>query len=67
MTERKEHIVFVVERLGVYGQGIVGVFATLKAAEEGAKTAKEREPDNYHEFEIHEFKINENRTLIDNP
>ena len=46
---------FTVERRGVYGQGIIGVFSTIEGARAEAFAALGKEPDDYHEFEIRKF------------
>ena len=45
-------ICYVVEREGIYYQGIVGVFSTKEKAEKAAKKAEDNEPDDYHDFNI---------------
>ncbi len=50
--------VFIVQRMGVYGQGISGVFLTRNLAEMAAARAKREEPDDRHTFEILELEVN---------
>ena len=54
---------YIVERWGVNQQGTVGVFSTREIAEEAKERAMTREPDGYHEFQIHELKLNEEQPL----
>ena len=56
---------YIVERMGVYSQGIVGVFSTPEIAEQAMLRAKERESDNYHTFDITEMELNEEQQMWD--
>lgn len=55
--------VHVVIREGVYMQGIGGVFTTKDLAKEAAKELKKLEPDDWHDFFIKSFKLNEIQDL----
>ncbi len=48
----------IVTRHGVYMQGIVGVYASRDLAELAIVRAKQREPDDYHTFEIDTASMN---------
>lgn len=54
---------FLVFRQGVNMQGIVGIFDTKELAVIAAGTAKSKERDNYHTFEIEEFNLNTLKSL----
>jgi len=56
---------YIVERRGVYSQGIIGVFSTPDIAEQAMWRAKKKEPDNYHTFDIIEVGLNEERKMWD--
>ncbi len=49
---------FLVQRRGVYDQGIVGIFDDENVAIEMAKDAFKEEQDNYHRFLVMEFQLN---------
>jgi len=51
--------VYVVVRTGVYDRGICGVFSTHALAKATARVCKTREPDDYHEFEVREFEVDD--------
>ncbi len=53
--------VYVVIKEGIYMQGIVGVFSAKNAAIEAANIAIISEKDDYHEFYIDKFMINQIR------
>lgn len=46
---------YIVVRVGVYDQGIFGVYESEYVAKQACKRAKNIENDNYHGFEIREF------------
>ena len=58
--------VFIVERFGVYQQGVVGIFSTEEKAEEAIKVAKQNEPDDYHTFTIEELAVDNILNDFDN-
>jgi hypothetical protein len=43
---------YLVERYGVYQQGIVGIFETYDQAKDALFLAQSEEPDDYHGFRI---------------
>lgn len=49
---------FLVQREGVYGRGIVGIFTTEPKAEEAARAAADEETDYYHEFACYAIQSN---------
>jgi len=51
--------IFIVERQGVYGQGVIGAYSTEEKAISAAKSACEDEPDDYHYFDIDRLAIDE--------
>ncbi len=48
---------FIVQRSGVYDQGISGIFSTLELAIAAMEKAKSREIDDYHHFSIGEYTL----------
>ena len=50
---------FVVVRTGIYDQVIVGVYDTIEKAKEGVRWCKVLEKDDYHDFEIREYNLND--------
>ena len=50
---------YVVQRSGVYDQGIAGIYDSAEMAKLAMKRAKLRERDNYHSFDIEEYTLNE--------
>ena len=54
-----EKVLFIVERHGVYQQGIVGLFEDKKQAIVEAKEAARNESDDYHCFYVSTLKLNE--------
>lgn len=58
-----DNIVYVVERYGVYQQGIYGIFSTPAQAEQAKIRAKALEEDNYHSFNITKVQLNVEATL----
>jgi len=50
--------VYLVLRMGVYIQGIVGIYDTYIYARDAAFKAKEMETDSYHSFIIHTQELN---------
>lgn len=49
---------YLVQREGVYGRGIVGIFTTEPKAEEAARAAADEEPDYHHEFACYAVQSN---------
>lgn len=54
MPDDPQTTLYVVERQGVYHQGVVGLCKELPKAIEVAKEAAAAEPDDYHDFIIEE-------------
>ena len=50
---------YIVVRTGVYDQGVFAVYDSLEGALAGMDEAKKLENDNYHDFEIRKYKLNE--------
>lgn len=50
--------IYIVLRIGVYDQGVFGVYNDPLLALNGAKTAIKQEEDDYHRFEVLEYNIN---------
>jgi len=55
--------IYIVVRLGVYMQGIFGVYSSLKLAKEAKVKAKELEPDDYHNFYIMQYTLDNNEEI----
>jgi len=51
-------LVYIVQREGVYGGGLVGVFTTAEKALEAALVAAGEETDGWHEFSCYELQSN---------
>jgi len=47
----------VVERRGIYGQGIGGVFSSQKIADQAIEILRKRERDDYHTFSSEEMEL----------
>lgn len=50
---------YVVIREGVYQQGVWGVYTTIEKAKKAAERAALLEIDNYHNFAVYRFAVNE--------
>ena len=50
--------VYLVLKMGIYMQGIVGIYNTYEYAIDAAIKAKEMETDNYHSFVIYTQELN---------
>ena len=50
---------FVVQRSGVYDQGIAGIYSSEEKANVALNRAKDLEPDNYHGFDIIPYILDE--------
>lgn len=49
---------YYVEKIGIYSQGIYGIFDDGKLALRALKKAKQKENDNYHTFHINVRELN---------
>ena len=63
----EDKILWIVYRKGVYMQGVVGVYDSKENAETAKVWAKGVEDDNYHEFIIEEYILNNCRNLREEP
>ncbi len=54
---------FIVVRTGIYMQGIVGVYTSDDAARLAAERARVAEPDDYHDFEVHPIKADDDAMI----
>ena len=54
---------YIVVMMGVYMQGIYGVYGSRLLAESAMEEAKQKETDDYHEFEIRETELNVKRYI----
>jgi len=55
--------IYVIQRKGVYYQGISGVYTDEKSALEQIRKIKSFEEDDYHDFFVYRFKLNETINL----
>ena len=49
--------VYIAVRMGIYMQGIIGVYTTLDLAKEACLEAKRDEPDDYHDFYVYKHEV----------
>lgn len=49
---------YVLERQGVYGQGVYGVFDTLGKAKKAAKLSAKNDKDDYHAWVVLKYRLN---------